>query len=375
MRLIVSRWMNHRTAQAVSEILKRADNHIPRRVLMRKATFIIAAVFLLLLAAALHADITIKQSITSKGLVGLTNMEGTQSQMISGDKAKTVSNIKLTSKVMKFLGAGKPQETAEITRLDKELFWQINLKDKEYKELTFAEVRAEMEKALKESEKEKAKYKKEHPDDSLQMRTEVKVDRTGKTQKIAGYTAKQVIITMIMYAKNSESGEAGAMTLTMDLWMSEDVPGAGDFQQFYSQLATKLGFTGHGQQSMEGMLAAFGVDPREIYKATKDLKGMSLMSTVSIGSMGQSGEKAEAKEQKKEKESDQAEEGEKGGVSKKLGGLFGKKNKESKEDKSGESQQSGPSYLMQFTTTVTEISATGIAASEFEVPAGFKLKK
>lgn len=340
-------------------------------------TGILAVAIALLLAASLQADITIKQNITSKGMVGLTNMEGDQTQMISGDKAKTVSNIKMTSKVMKFLGAGKPQETAEITRLDKELFWDINFKEKEYKERTFAEVRAEMEKSLKEAEKEKAKYKKEHPEDSLQMRTEVKVDRTGKTQKIAGYNTEQVIITMVMYAKNSESGEAGAMNVTLDLWMADNAPGAAEFQQFYSQLAAKLGFTGHSQQSMEGMLAAFGIDPREIYNQMKDLKGMSLMSTVSVGTMAQSGGKEEASEKKKEKESEEAEE-DKGGVTKKLGGLFGKKNKEEKSDKSkgsSESQQSGPQYLMQFTSTVTEISATGIAAAEFEVPAGLKLKK
>jgi hypothetical protein len=147
-------------------------------------------------------------------------------------------------------------------------------------------------------------------------------------------------------------------------------------------MATKLGFTGHSQQSMEGMLTAFGIDPRELYKHTKDLQGMSLMSTVSLGALvdtsAQSGKQSEAKEQKKEKESDQADEGGKSSTAKKLSGLFGKK-KETKDDggsKDAKSeQQSGPMYLMQFTTTVTEISATGIAASEFKVPAGFKLKK
>ncbi len=349
-----------------------------------KLTLFAVAALLLFAMAAVHADITIKSTVSSKGLVGLTNMEGTQTQMISGDKAKTESNIRMTNKVMKFLGAGKPQESAEITRLDKELFWDVNLKDKEYKERTFAEVRAEMEKGLQQADKEKAKYAKEHPEDTVKFRTEVKVDRTGKTQKIAGYKTEETIITMIMYAKNAESGEQGAMKMTMDLWMAKSVPGAADFQKFYADMATKLGFTGHSQQSMEGMLTAFGVDPRELYKHTKDLQGMSLMSTVSLGSMvdtsAQTGKQSEAKEQKKEKQSDEADEGGKSSTAKKLGGLFGKK-KESKDDEASKSkdakseQQSGPMYLMQFTTTVTEISAASVAGSEFEVPAGFKLKK
>jgi hypothetical protein len=349
-----------------------------------KLTFFAGVALLLFAMAVVHADITIKSTITSKGLVGLTNMEGSQTQMIAGDKAKTESNIRMTNKVMKFLGAGKPQESAEITRLDKELFWDINLKDKEYNERTFAEVRAEMEKALKDADKEKAKYAKEHPEDTVKFRTDVKVDKTGKTQKIAGYNTEETIITMIMYAKNAESGEQGAMKMTMDLWLAKSVPGAADFQKFYTEMATKLGFTGHSQQSMEGMLTAFGVDPRELYKHTKDLQGMTLMSTVSLATMAdtsaQSGKQSETKEQKKEKDSDQADEGGKSSTAKKLSGLFGKK-KESKDDKASESkdsksrQQSGPMYLMQFTNTVTEISAASVAGSEFEVPAGFKLKK
>jgi hypothetical protein len=351
---------------------------------MRQKIAVLTAIVLLLIVTSVRADITIKSTVTSKGLVGLTNMEGSQTQMIAGDKAKTASNIRMTNKVMKFLGAGKPQESEEITRLDKELFWNVNLKDKEYNERTFAEVRAEMEKGLQEANKEKAKYAKEHPEDTVKFRTEVKVDKTGKTQKIAGHNTEETIISMIMYAKNAESGEQGAMKMTMDLWMAKDVPGAADFQKFYAEMATKLGFTGHSQQSMEGMLTAFGIDPRDLYKHTKDLQGMSLMSTVSLATMAdtsaQAGKQTEAKEQKKEKQSDQADEGGKSSTAKKLSGLFGKK-KESKGDEESKSkdakseQQSGPMYLMQFTTTVTEISAAGIAASEFEVPAGFKLKK
>jgi hypothetical protein len=132
-----------------------------------KLTLFAVAALLLFALATLHADITIKSTVTSKGLVGLTNMEGTQTQMIAGDKAKTASTFKMTNKVMEFIGAGKPQESTEITRLDKELFWDVNVKDQEYKERTFAEVRAEMEKGLQQADKEKAKYAKEHPEDTV----------------------------------------------------------------------------------------------------------------------------------------------------------------------------------------------------------------
>lgn len=352
----------------------------------RTSPTLTALLALAILAVAARADITVKSTVSSKGLVGLTNMEGTQTQMVAGDLAKTQSSMRMTSKMMKMLGAGKPQDTAEITRLDRELFWIVTFKEKEYRERTFAEVREEMEKSLKDAQKERAEYEKENPGQADKLKTEVNVERTGKSQKIAGHDAEETIITMLVYGKNSESGDKGAMKLTMDLWLARDVPGAEDLQKFYTALATKLGFTGHSQQSMEGMLAAFGVDPRDLYEHTKDLQGMSLMSTVTLGMEGEppaegSPPPAVAKEtQEKEPEpSESSDSDAKSRAAKKLGGLFGKKKDkgaaaDQKEQAGKEGEKVGPSFLMQFTSTVTEVSSSGLPASEFEVPAGFKKK-
>jgi hypothetical protein len=354
---------------------------------MSKTSAALTAILVLAaLTTAARADLTIQSTVSSQGLVGLTNMEGTQTQAIAGDAAKTQSNMRMTNKLMKMLGGGKPQDTAEIIRLDMELFWDVNNKDKEYKERTFAEVRQEMEKGLKDAEKERAKYEKDHPGEADKLQTEVKVEATGKTQQIAGYETAETVVSMLVYGKNAETGEKGAMKLTMDLWLARDVPGAEDVQRFYSALATKLGFTGHGQQSMEGMLAAFGVDPRDLYKHTKDLQGMSLMSTVTLGMEGEpaAGGDSPAKVAKekpaKEPEPPEASDSDaKAQVAKKLGGLFGKKkDKDASADQAEQGGKkevpAGPSFLMQFTSTVTKVSSGAVAASEFEIPADFKKK-
>jgi hypothetical protein len=102
------------------------------------------------MAGLVSADVAVKSTIENQGVGGIMNMQGNQQIMVSGDRAKTVSQMKMTNKVVKFLGGGKPQENAEITRLDKELFWHLNPKDKEYTELTFAEMKAQFEKGLQE---------------------------------------------------------------------------------------------------------------------------------------------------------------------------------------------------------------------------------
>lgn len=286
----------------------------------------IAGLCLIVVSSSLFADIRIKSNIKMEGLVGLMNMEGTTDNLLSGNKAKTVSNTKMTNKVMKFLGAGKPIETAEIIRLDKEVFWELEMKDKKYKEQTFAEVRADIEKSLAEGKKERAKHLKDHPEDTLSFKTTFSVKKTGKSETIAGHDANQFLVTMETYGQSKEGGK-GRMKIDMDTWMA---PGIGGDEQknFYLSLSEKLGYSGRNQQSLEGVMLSLGIDPGELKDVMKELKGVSLRTITTITMMSED-----------------------------------------------QQQSEGAAALMTFTMTATEVSTATIPAAEFEVPEGFKLKK
>lgn len=291
-----------------------------------KRRIVVAVLAVLLLTGSVFADIRVKSNFKMEGLVGLMNMEGTVDNLISGDKAKTINNMKMTNKVMKFLGAGKPTETAEITRLDKELFWELEMKDKKYKEQTFAQARADIEKSLAENKKSKEKRLKDHPEDSLSFKTTFTVDKTGKSETIAGHSADQYFITIETYGKSSEGGE-GRMKIVLDTWLAKDVGGE-EYKQFYATLSEKLGFSGRSRQSLEGAMLGLGIDPNEIKGAVKDLEGVALRSITTVTLLGK--------------------------------------------DEQG-SEGSAP--LMTFSMEATEVSTGAITADEFEIPEGFKLKK
>ncbi|MGB5106434.1 MAG: hypothetical protein WBP29_07990 [Candidatus Zixiibacteriota bacterium] len=291
-----------------------------------KRRFTAAALAVLLVTGSLYADIRVKSNFKMEGLVGLMNMEGTVNNLISGDKAKTINNMKMTSKVMKSLGAGKPNETAEITRLDKELFWELEMKDKKYKEQTFAQARADIEKSLADNKKSKEKRLKDHPEDSLSFKTTFTVDKTGKSEIIAGHNADQYFITIETYGKSSEGGE-GRMKIELDTWLAKDV-GGDEYKRFYATLFEKLGFTGRSRQSLEGALMGLGIDPNDVKVAVKDLEGVALRSITTVTLVG--------------------------------------------EDEQGQ-EESAP--LLTFNMEVTEVATGAIPAIEFEVPEGFKLKK
>jgi hypothetical protein len=329
------------------------------------------------LAGAISADVTVKSTIENQGVGGFMNMQGTQQVTVSGDKAKTMTQMKMTNKVVKFLGGGKPQENAEITRIDKELFWNLDLKEKEYTELTFADMKAQFEKGLQKAREEKAKEP--GKSDSIQMQTEIKVEATGKSQTLIGHKADEVLITMVFKGEDSATGKSGGMKLEMDLWLAKDVPGYQEYQKYQQTLAEKLGFVGHSHGSMEDALKGFGVDPKVIYEKMKGIEGVPLLSVVSIIPEGiDSLPTKTADTTKPEAEATAAEpapQDAKGTALKKLGGLFGKKKKDSKEQAAAkENKEPGPLYLFHIINTVTEVSTSSVVASEFDIPQGFKKK-
>jgi hypothetical protein len=339
-------------------------------------------VLISMLAVMAVADTTVKSKIVSKGIGGFANTEGTQQVMISGNKEKMVSNLKMTNKVVKFLGGGKPQESAEITRIDREVIWHLNLKDKEYTELTFAEMKALTEKGLAEAQKERGASK--HEGDSMQFSADVKVEPTGKSQTIAGYKADEVVVTMVFQGKDSASGKSGKMKMVMDMWLSKDVPGQQEYHDFYKSLAEKLGLPSQSQTGMDNALKGFGIDSKAVYEKMKDVDGMPLMTDITIVPEGMdsllaqvtdSVDKADQAEKVEQAKTDEPTDA-KGTAMKKLGGLFGKKKKDKdKAATANEAKPSEPPSLFHITTTVTEVSSAAIPASEFEIPQGFKLSK
>ncbi|PWB75388.1 hypothetical protein C3F09_02540 [candidate division GN15 bacterium] len=345
---------------------------------MKMKVIVAAALAVPALALATYADITITSSVDNQGVGGIMNMKGTQTVMISGDKSRTSSELKMTNKVIGFLGGGKPQQSAEIVRLDKELMWNLDLKDKKYTELTFAQMKAMFDTGLQAAQAEEA----QHPaEDSVQVNADIKVEKTGKSQTIAGYKADEVIITMAFKGTDKESGKSGTMNMTIDTWVSKDVPGYQEYQNFHKTFAEKLGFGGETEGGLGQALKGFGVNAQTVQEKMGDIEGIPLLTVASILPEGldtlaaRSIDSAKAAQPQAEQEvQPQEAEAPKEKALKKLGGLFGKKkSKEQSEPSKSESKQAPP-YLFHMTTTVTQISSSAVPPAEFEVPSDFAKK-
>ena len=110
-----------------------------------------------LVSAAASADVTMQEqmSLSGSGMMKMANMSGTTTTVISGDRARTESNMTFESAMMRTFAPGGGNHV-EIVRLDQDKIYSLNPKKKTYTETTFAEQRAKMQQAMEQMNKAQA---------------------------------------------------------------------------------------------------------------------------------------------------------------------------------------------------------------------------
>ena len=317
---------------------------------------------LLMIPQLVSADVVIKQKTSAAMAMGVIKSSGTITTAISGDKQRSDSEMKT-----KLVIASSTVKTTDIMRLDKELVWNLDNKKKTYTEMTFAEMRAmldslqaEMQKAGEESGKEDEDYEVSPP--------EFKIEKTGKTATVAGYSCEEYLMTVVTRAKNKKTGDTGSFTLHDRLWMTKDWAGQAEYEAFALKMAEKMGF-GRGMESAQSYLAMMGIDADDLSKEMGKVGGFPMKQEMTMYTFGAA---AAQKETDKEQSKDTAEESKSPTDNlAKLGGLFGKKKDKEKEDKAKEGS-AGPGAMFSMTVEVESVSVGGVDAGQFEIPAGFK---
>jgi hypothetical protein len=323
---------------------------------------IVLAVGLLVIPELVAADVVVKQKTSATMAGGVIKSSGTITTAISGDKQRSDSEMKT-----KLVIVSSTVKTTDIMRLDKELVWNLDNKKKTYTEMTFAEMRAmldslqaEMQKAGEESGKDDEDYEVSPP--------EFKVEKTGKTATIAGYSCGEYIMTVITRAKDKKTGDTGSFTLHNQMWMTTDWAGQAEYEAFAVKMAQKMGF-GRGMESAQTYLAMMGVGAEDLSTEMGKIGGFPMKQEMTMYTFGAP---AAQKEAGKEQSTDTAEESKSPTDNlAKLGGLFGKKKDKEKEEKSKDSA-AGPGALFSMTIEVESLSSGSVDAGQFEIPTGYK---
>ena len=254
--------------------------------------------------------------------------------------------------------------TGEIVDLNAEKIYRLDFKKKQYEVVTFEELRRQMkeaqERAAKEARKEEGREEKsEQPKKEWEF--DFKADETGQKKQIAGYDTRQVIMTVTMREKGKTLEESGGFVMTADSWLGPEIAALKELVDFERRYVEKLygsDITGIAADQMAMVMATYPMIKEASDRLKKEgdkLKGTPLATTTTF-------EVVKTKEQV-DAETKQQSEGGSGGI----GGMLARKMM----------KKEPPKPRMTVLTVQHQYKevATSVAATDVELPAGFKEKK
>jgi hypothetical protein len=345
--------------------------------------------------SAAQADITIMSTLSVEGVgaMALGNITGTTTTIISGDKSRNDSNMKMQSKIVGFLVRNAAGPSAEIVLLDQDKLYHLNLNKREYTETTFEQMRTQMQKATEQmSTGEQRGGNGSQPQPSVVDQSKCQwlparasVNKSGEKAQFAGYDAERVTITASQPCQDKETGSICEVTLVLDEWTAPGFAESAEVRKFYGTYAEKMGFDASSSegaaQRAKIMFSQYTGIWSEVASKMQNVKGYPVRSSFTLALGGAQCKDSNAQQtQTSQTQSAQPDSpsGLAGAMAGTLGGLF-HKNKSAEEPPAQPtpavtpvSLPEGDVALLTVSSQLTSVSTIPASADAFTVPAGFK---
>lgn len=312
-------------------------------------------------AAAIRADVKTQEKSLVKFEGGLGRMMG----LFGGKAAKegVTSTIALKGDRKMSLS----EYGGQIVDLAEEKIYDINVRDKSYTVMTFAEYRKKLEEAQAKAKEDMKDLEKEPQAEPAGEKKEIEIDfdvkETGQRKSLSGYDSREVVMTVTVREKGKTLEESGGMVMTSTMWLAPKIAALAEIQAFDRRYFEKLhGPLGAGmdaqQMAMAAALYPMMKDAMDrLQKEAAKLDGTPLTSVTKF-------EGVKSKEQMAQASSQPQESG--GGG---LGGMLARRMMKKKPE-----DQSARSTIFTATHEVLSI-ATSAADTDVAIPAGYKEKK
>jgi len=182
------------------------------------------------------------------------------------------------------------QDSTEIIDLDKETVTHIDNAKKQYTVMTFQEMKAAMEAAMKKAQEQQQQPAAKTPDKPMpEMKFKVSVNNTGASKQVMGLPAAESILKMTAEATDQQTGHTGGMAITNDMWMTPEIPGYDQVRDFNRRMALKMGdiFGGSMRSLLPPQMMAsqpgMGAGMADMAKEMSKLKGVPVSQTMRMG--------------------------------------------------------------------------------------------
>jgi len=304
--------------------------------------------------SSVHADVKTRQRTQLKFEGMLGRMVGLAGGGAAADGINATVAVKGSRK------AEINDRTGRIVDLAEEKVYDLDVRKKEYRVVTFAELREQWKKAKADAEKQA----KDMPTDERQEATEagkqvditVDVKETGATKSIAGHQAKQVIVTLTAFEKGKTLEEGGGMVMTNDVWVAPRVAALDEIAQFEMKFIKAI-YGDDFAASAQQMASALAMYPglQDMLKRMEDrmraLEGTTMATTMKIETV----KSAEAMKQSSAP------------PTRGLGGALARR--------LGAGRASEQRSLLLTSVTETQSIDASAADADVAIPSGFKEKK
>jgi hypothetical protein len=329
---------------------------------------LISCALALPLVAFAAGPATAEVKTREKSQVKIEGMIGRMMNFFGGKAAK--EGVVSTTAVKGNRKATFNDSTGQIIDLSEEKVYDLDLKKKTYEVTTFDELRRRMQEAKAKAEKE-AQQEQTKEDNKPQtadkpekeFEVDFNVKETGEKKQLAGYDAREVVMTVTLREKGKQLEDSGGFVMTADSWLGPQIAALKEVREFdaryWKQLQgpDALGMSAEQMATVVAMYPMLKQASDRLSKEGSKLQGTPLATTTTF-------EVVKSKDQMAQQSESSSSSGSGG-----LGGMLARKI--AKKDNS--EPKSRATVFTVFGET-QEVS-TSVAASDVQVPVDFKQKK
>lgn len=302
--------------------------------------------------------------VDNEGFRGKFSFQNLEVITVMPDKQATDTAFKWTGAIMGRLM--KDRHTIDIVRLDKDLIWNIDMKEKQYLEFPMKKLSGA---AGKVTVADDAKAETVYVEDCTKCQSSIK--RPGVRKIVNDHDAEQIVLTMKCKEEQGQGKPPQTTTINLEIWMAPSVKMGPEMDAFSKAMAAKSGMDMQVQVSAaagQNMVAAYPA-LKDLAAMTKDLKGYPILSVLTI-------ENDQYLKQQDDDRKRKAEQDSKQGLSTSptamVSGFVGKLWKDRQDEKQKEEDLKWGNVLWRVSWGSRNFARTSVSASEFNLPDGLK---
>ncbi len=356
----------------------------------------IAITLLLISAAPVRAEIKTqeKTQVQFPGMLGrMMNLFGGKAMREGAtDTVAVKGNRKITIN----------DQTGRIVDLDEEKIYELDVKGKTYRVLTFEDLRRQMEEAQQramEAQKTQTQTQPEtksqpQPDpNAKQVQIDVDLKESGQKRDINGYDCREVVMTITVHEKGKTLEQSGGMVMTTHQWLGPRIAALKEIEEFDRRYAEKLRGPAFGMPSLADSPSAdqFAA-ATAMYPMMKDaigkfnaenvnMDGTPVLTSMTMESVASPEQIAQQQQQQQQQSTAQKNDTQETNVPTSIGGLLGGLGRRAVRNRTQQQQQQqqetntpGRATVMTMNHELIHV-ATSVSAGDLAVPGGFKEKK